>query len=144
MTNLKYNAFENCEVISDLTPKRKNRDKIYLCKCQVCGNTFTRCRKTLMYHHSDCGCISHNSYRAGIYTDKLISDMDKLSKKVFLAKLEAIGIPYTPQVFKALYIDEKTYGEYTALSLGMSMATLYRTRKTIHKLWSKLKNDLMV
>ena len=143
MTSLKCNDITHCEILSDLTPKRKNRDKIYLCKCLVCGNTFTRCRKTLVYHHSDCGCVAHNSFRSGIYTDKLIMDMDMLSKKVFLAKLKAIGIGYTPEVFKALYIDEKPYGEYTALSLNMSMATLYRTRKTIHKLWSQLKNDLM-
>lgn len=143
MTNLKYKDFTHCEIIDDLTPKRKSRDKIYLCKCLVCGNTFTRCRKTLMYHHSDCGCASHNSFRAGLYTDSLIRNMDMLSKKVFLAKLNAIKIPYTPEVFTALYIEEKAYGEYTALSLGMSMATLYRVRKTIHKLWSRLKNEFM-
>ena len=66
-----------------------------------------------------------------------------LSKRVFLAKLNAINIPYTARVFEALYLEEKAYGEYTALSLGMSMATLYRARKAIHKLWSELKNDLM-
>lgn len=143
MTNLKYKEFTNCEILSDLTPKRKNRDKIYLCKCLVCGNTFTRCRKTLMYHNSDCGCVSHSSFRAGLYTDKIIRSADMLSKRVFLAKLNAINIPYTARVFEALYLEEKAYGEYTALSLGMSMATLYRARKAIHKLWSELKNDLM-
>ena len=149
MTSLKinydprYDSMTECEILADLTPNRRNRDKIYLCKCNVCGKTFTRCRKTLAYHHSDCGCVSHNMFRTGIYTDKLISGMSFLAKKVFLAKLTALGLTNAANAFQALYIDNRPYGEYTAISINMSMAPLYRARRTIHKLWGELKNDLM-
>lgn len=124
----------NCKILKDLTPDRELSEKIYLCKCKICGSTFTRCRKTLVFKHSDCGCKHESGYRSGIYTDKLILEMDNLSKKVLEAKINALNKPSLSEVFKALYIDEKAYGEYTALEIGMSMATLYRSRKQIHKL----------
>ena len=125
---------KNCKILKDLTPDRKLSDKIYLCKCNICGSTFTRCRKTLVFKHSDCGCEQTTGFKSGIYTDKLILEMDSLSKKVLLAKINALNKPLLSDVFKALYINEKVYGEYTALEIGMSMATLYRSRKQIHKL----------
>lgn len=124
----------NCKVLKDLTPDRKLAEKIYLCKCNICGSTFTRCRKTLVFGHSDCGCKHETGYRSGIYTDKLILELDELSRKVLFAKINALNKPSLSEVFKALYIDEMVYGEYTALEIGMSMATLYRSRKQIHKL----------
>ncbi len=124
----------NCKILKDLTPERDLSEKIYLCKCKICGSTFTRCRKTLVFKHSDCGCMQKSGFRTGIYTDKLILEMDSLSKKVLQAKINALKKPSLSETFKALYIDERVYGEYTALEIGMSMATLYRSRKQIHKL----------
>lgn len=132
----------NCKILKDLTPERRLSEKIYLCKCNICGNTFTRCRKTLVFKHSDCGCTGETGFRTGIYTDKLILEMDTLSKKVLYAKINALNKPSLSEVFKALYIDEMVYGEYTALRIGMSMATLYRSRKQIHKLLPHLCPEL--
>lgn len=132
----------NCKILKDLTPDRVLADKIYLCKCNICGSTFTRSRKTLVFKHSDCGCEQPTGFKSGIYTDKLILEMDKLSKKVLYAKINALNKPTLSETFKALYIDEKVYGEYTALEIGMSMATLYRSRKEIHKLLPHLCPEL--
>ena len=93
---------KNCKILKDLTPDRKLSDKIYLCKCNICGSTFTRCRKTLVFKHSDCGCEQTTGFKSGIYTDKLILEMDSLSKKVLLAKINALNKPLLSDVFKAL------------------------------------------
>ncbi|MBQ7976664.1 MAG: hypothetical protein IJ300_13355 [Clostridia bacterium] len=130
----------NCKILKDLTPDRDLSEKIYLCKCNICGSTFTRCRKTLVFKHSDCGCVQNTGFRSGMYTDKLILELDNLSKKVLQAKINALGNPNLSETFQALYIDEKPYSEYTALEIGMSMATLYRSRKQIHKLLPKLSS----
>ena len=134
--NLLY-EIKDCEIIKDLTPTRRHSDKVYLCKCNICGSTFTRCRKTLVYHHSDCGCISKNAPSTGVYADRMIKASSLVAKKVMLAKLNALKLYDAATVFEALYINNKTYGEYTAISLGMSLSTLYRARQKIRKLWAK-------
>ena len=132
--NLLY-EIKDCEIIKDLTPARRHSDKIYLCKCNICGNTFTRCRKTLVYHHSDCGCVS-NTPTTGVYADRMIKGASLLAKRVMLAKLNALKLENAAVAFEALYIQGKPYGEYTAMSLGMSLSTLYRARQKIRKLWA--------
>ena len=127
----------DCEVLADLTPNRKLTEKVYLCKCNVCNQTFTRCRKTLVYHHSDCGCVKNNATRSGMYTDNIILNADMLTKRVFVAKLNVLCKPVVAEVFTSLYIDNNSYSEYTAMSMGLSMAVMYRIRRKIHKLWSE-------
>lgn len=133
--NLLY-EIKDCEIIKDLTPNRRHTDKIYLCKCKICGSTFTRCRKTLVYHHSDCGCVSKNTPMTGLYADRMIKSSTPLAKRVMLAKLNALKLQNAADAFEALYINNRPYGEYTAISLGMSLSTLYRARQKIHKLWA--------
>lgn len=148
MTNIHYNydsklyEIKNCKILKDLTPQRDKQSKIYLCKCNICGKTFTRSRKTLLFHHSDCGCVQNTGFRSGMYIDRLILNTDTLSKKVMLAKINALNNPNLTDTFNALYISQKPYNEYTALEAGMSMATMYRARKQIHKLWLQLNNTL--
>ncbi len=134
--NLLY-EIKDCEIIRDLTPGRRPADKIYLCRCNICGSTFTRCRKTLVYHHADCGCVSKNTPTTGIYADRLIKNSSDLAKRVMLAKLNALKLENAATAFEALYITNKPYGEYTAMSIGMSLSTLYRARQKIHKLWAR-------
>ncbi len=133
--NLLY-VIKDCEIIRDLTPGRRYTDKVYLCKCNICGSTFTRCRKTLVYNHSDCGCVSRKTPKRGMYADKLIKNSSLLAKRVMLAKLNALKLENAAEAFEALYIHNKPFGEYTAISLGMSLSTLYRARQQIHKLWA--------
>lgn len=89
-----------------------------------------------MHGRSDCGCYSGKDTRYGAYIEKILVEEPELLKKLLLAKLSALRLYNAVAAYEALYILKKPYCEYTAISLGMSMSTLYRARKQIYTVWT--------
>ncbi|MBP3360570.1 MAG: hypothetical protein J6N52_06935 [Clostridia bacterium] len=147
MTDKNSDIFSNgqlhCRIIKDITPERKFRDKIFLCECARCGKIFIRSRKGLQSGYSDCGCIRKIRGKESRTNDYFLRNLDKLSKSVLKAKVDALGKERLSLVFDLLYIKNKTANEYTAMEAYMSYSTLLRERRTIHNLWKLLKNDIM-